>query len=55
MTLDTRADDVSEPLYKGVGFIEAGVILVLSHLRSGLSTHLGSLSFKGQGTFATQR
>jgi hypothetical protein len=29
--------------------------LVLSRLRSGLSTHLGSLSFKGQGAFATQR
>ena len=26
VTLDTRADDVSEPLYKGVGFIEVGVI-----------------------------
>ena len=29
--------------------------LVLSRLRSGLSAHLGSLSFKGQGTFATSR
>jgi putative transposase len=28
-------------------------IVVLSRLRSGLSTHLGSLSFKGQGAFAT--
>ncbi|WP_262386569.1 hypothetical protein ROLI_021920 [Roseobacter fucihabitans] len=27
--------------------------LVLSRLRSGLSTHLGSLSFEGQGAFAT--
>ena len=27
--------------------------LVLSRLRSGLPTHLGSLSFEGQGTFAT--
>jgi hypothetical protein len=29
--------------------------LVLSRLRSGLSTHLCSLSFKGQGTFAPER
>ena len=27
--------------------------MVLSRLRSGLSTHLGSLSFEGQGAFAT--
>ncbi|MDB4052955.1 GNAT family N-acetyltransferase [Octadecabacter sp.] len=27
--------------------------LVLSRLRSSLSTHLGSLSFEGQGAFAT--
>ncbi|WVX50185.1 hypothetical protein ROLI_032810 [Roseobacter fucihabitans] len=27
--------------------------VVLSRLRSGLSTHLGSLSFEGQGAFAT--
>lgn len=27
--------------------------LVLPRLRSGLLTHLGSLSFEGQGTFAT--
>jgi hypothetical protein len=27
--------------------------LVLSRLRSGLSTHLCSLSFEGQGAFAT--
>lgn len=26
VTLDTRTGDVSEPLYKGVGFIEAGMI-----------------------------
>jgi hypothetical protein len=31
------------------------LILVLSRLRSGLSTHLCSLSFEGQGTFSTQR
>ena len=29
--------------------------VVLSRLRSGLPTHLCSLSFKGQGTFAPQR
>ena len=29
--------------------------VILSRLRSGLSTHLGSLSFEGQGAFATQR
>ena len=29
--------------------------LVLSRLRSGLSAHLGGLSFESQGTFATQR
>ena len=29
------------------------VKMVLSRLRSGLSTHLGSLSFEGQGAFAT--
>lgn len=29
--------------------------MVLSHLRSGLCTHLGSLSFEGQGAFAAQR
>jgi hypothetical protein len=29
------------------------VKLVLSRLRSGLSIHLGSLSFEGQGAFAT--
>ena len=28
-------------------------LLVLSRLRSGLSPHLGSLSFEGQGAFAT--
>ena len=27
--------------------------MVLSRLRSGLSIHLGSLSFEGQGAFAT--
>jgi hypothetical protein len=32
----------------------AGInLLALSRLRSGLSTHLGSLSFEGQGAFAT--
>lgn len=30
-------------------------VLVLPRLRSGLSTHLGSLSFEGQGAFAAQR
>ena len=29
--------------------------LVLSRLRSGLSTHLGDLSFESQGAFPTQR
>ncbi|WP_052245339.1 type VI secretion system tip protein VgrG [Halocynthiibacter namhaensis] len=33
--------------------LAALVGLVLSRLRSGLSTHLGSLSFEGQGAFAT--
>jgi hypothetical protein len=28
-------------------------VVVLSRLRSGLSIHLGSLSFEGQGAFAT--
>jgi len=36
------------------GFSTSGK-LVLSRLRSGLSTHLGSLSFEGQGAFSTQR
>jgi hypothetical protein len=34
-------------------FRREAVRLVLSRLRSGLSTHLGSLSFEGQGAFAT--
>jgi hypothetical protein len=32
---------------------QAGMDMVLSRLCSGLPTHLGSLSFEGQGTFAT--
>ena len=36
-----------------IGMNSATQLLVLSRLRSGLPTHLGSLSFEGQGTFAT--
>ena len=35
--------------------LEAYAFVVLSRLRSGLSTHLCGLSFECQGAFATQR
>ena len=40
-------DDVAGPAEVGV--------MVLSHFCSGLSAHLGGLSFESQGAFSTQR
>lgn len=39
VTLDTRTGDVSAPLYKGVGFIEAGIIPDFAFDPDGLAKH----------------
>jgi hypothetical protein len=41
--------------YRRIGMLLERKGMVLSRLRSGLPTHLCSLSFKGQGAFAAQR
>lgn len=46
--------DLMELTIQNIGMLSNRIVMVLSRLRSGLSTHLCGLSFKSQGAFAAE-